>query len=302
MLFTPIKPMLLGMRHEAFDDDRYIFEPKWDGWRILLHKDGDRIEAFTRHGNRVTDKFPELHAAGASILARTAVLDCEGICLRDGRPIFDDFAGRGLLTDPRKIAAAAQRHPATFVAFDVLGTDRDHTSEPLTDRKARLQELIDPRAEIMPSLAVEGQGKVLFETTRAREMEGIVAKRKDSRYQLDTRSDNWLKIKHWKQTDAVILGYRTEPQVEMLVGVYDAAGKIVVRGTVKYGMTPDEKSAFLQIATQLHTSASKGVKWIEPRLCCCVQYLERTETGNLRHASFKKFLFEKQPEECRFTA
>lgn len=276
MLFTPIKPMLLGMRHEAFDDDRYIFEPKWDGWRILLHKDGDRVEAFTRHGNRVTDKFPELQAVGAAIRAKTAVLDCEGICLRDGRPIFDDFAGRGLLTDPRKIVTAAQRNPATFVAFDVLATDRDHTAEPLTDRKARLNEMIDPCAEIMPSLAVEGQGKALFETTRTREMEGIVAKRKDSRYQLDTRSDNWLKIKHWKQHDAVILGYRTEPQVELLVGVYGATGKIVARGTIEYGMTQDEKRSFLQIAKQIHTTAGKGVQWVEPRLCCRVQYLERT--------------------------
>lgn len=72
MLFTPIKPMLLGMWHEAFDDDRYIFEPKWDGWRILLHKDGERVEAYTRHGNRVTDKFPELQAAGAAIRAYAA--------------------------------------------------------------------------------------------------------------------------------------------------------------------------------------------------------------------------------------
>lgn len=144
--------------------------------------------------------------------------------LRDGRPIFDDFAGRGLLTDPRKIARAAHRQPATFVAFDALATDRDHTNEPLTERKARLNELIEARPEIMPSMAVDGQGKALFETTRAREMEGIVAKRKDSRYQLDTRSDNWLKMKNWKQTDAVILGYRIEPQVELLVGVYGAAG------------------------------------------------------------------------------
>lgn len=181
------------------------------------------------------------------------------------------------MTDPSKIASAAQRHSATFVAFDVLATYRDHTGEPLTDRKARLNELIDPGAEIMQSLAVVGQGKALFKTTRAREMEGIVAKRKNSRYQIDTRSDNWLKIKHWKQTDAVILGYRTEPQVELLVGMYGAGGKIVARGTVEYGMTPDEKCAFLQIAKQIHTTAGKGIQWIEPRLCCRVQYLKRTE-------------------------
>jgi ATP-dependent DNA ligase len=77
--------MLLEAREEAFNDERYIFEPKWDGWRILIHKQGDRVEAFTRHGNLVTEKFPELNEIASSIRAHSAVLDCEGICLRDGR-------------------------------------------------------------------------------------------------------------------------------------------------------------------------------------------------------------------------
>lgn len=86
--------------------------------------------------------------------------------------------------------------------------------------------------------------------------------------------------------------------MELLVGIYGAAGKIVARGTIEYGMTPDEKRAFLQIAKQIHTTVGKGIQWVEPRLCCRVQYLERTEEGNLRTATFKGFLFEKRLEEC----
>jgi bifunctional non-homologous end joining protein LigD len=78
VLFQPIKPMLADKRAETFDDDRYIFEPKWDGWRMLLHKQGERIEAYTRHGNIVTSKFPELREAAVGIRAHEAILDCEG--------------------------------------------------------------------------------------------------------------------------------------------------------------------------------------------------------------------------------
>lgn len=98
MIFTSIQPMLLTMANKAFDDENYIFEPKWDGWRILIHKQGDRIAAYTRQGNCVTRKFPELEAVHDAIQAESAILDCEGVCIRDGRSVFDDFAHRGRLT------------------------------------------------------------------------------------------------------------------------------------------------------------------------------------------------------------
>lgn len=130
--------MLLTMRTKAFDDERCIFEPKWDVWRILLHKHGDRMEAFTRSGRCVTYKFPELREAAEAIHVPSTILDCEGVCIRDGRSVFDDFQHRGRLTDPHRIAKAASEYPATFVAFDVLFTGHDHTAEPLTERKQRM--------------------------------------------------------------------------------------------------------------------------------------------------------------------
>ncbi|WDV05041.1 MULTISPECIES: ATP-dependent DNA ligase [Lysinibacillus] len=89
MLFTPIKPMLLhmGNNDEINDNPEWIYDIKWDGWRILLHKEGDRLEAFTRHGNNVTAKFPELQ-----IQSHKAIIDCEGVVLRNGVSVFDDFA------------------------------------------------------------------------------------------------------------------------------------------------------------------------------------------------------------------
>jgi bifunctional non-homologous end joining protein LigD len=83
MLFTPIKPMLLT-NHKvtpfSLTDPDLLYEPKYDGWRLLLHKEGARVEIYTRHGNVVTDRFPEFVATSAGIQAHSVILDCEGVC------------------------------------------------------------------------------------------------------------------------------------------------------------------------------------------------------------------------------
>ncbi|TVY08399.1 ATP-dependent DNA ligase [Paenibacillus cremeus] len=211
MLFTPIKPMIVSIGNEPFGSEHHIFEPKWDGWRILLHKQRDRIEAYTRNGNIVTSKFPELREVREAIKANSAILDCEGIVLRGGRPVFDDFSFRGRLSNSARIRDAVHTHPATFVAFDVIYMEHELLNEPLMKRKQRLTEIVCPTEVITPTMYLEGKGKALFELTREKDMEGIVAKRKDSRYLLDTKSMDWLKIKHFKSIDVVILGYRSNP-------------------------------------------------------------------------------------------
>ncbi|MCF8565161.1 DNA ligase [Alicyclobacillus tolerans] len=300
MLFESLKPMLLTSRSEAFDDDSYIFEPKWDGWRVLIHKKGSRIEAYTRTGMRITERFPEIQSTAASISGHSVILDCEGICLRDGRSVFDDFQDRGRLTDPRKIAAAAANHPATFIAFDVLYANRVRTHEPLADRKRRLLELVQSSSVIAPTMYVEGAGVHLKKLTEQRNWEGIVAKRKASTYQFNTRSYDWIKIKNWNHIDTVILGYRTDPHFALIVGLHFRTVENKPVAVVEHGYTPDEKSAFLAVVKQLHTIKDREAQWIEPRLCCRIRYLERTERHQLRMATFEEFLFDKRPEDCRW--
>lgn len=298
LLFEPIKPMLLTLHAEAFDDSDFLFEPKYDGWRILLHKDGDRIEAFTRHGTCVTHRFPELQTVSPFIHAKQAILDGEGVVFRDGRPVFDDFALRGRLTDPRKIQAAMMTHPVTFVAFDVLYADCDCTQETLIERKVRLGSILQTSDQILATFYEDGRGRALKALTEERRWEGIVAKRKDSRYRLDTRSTDWLKIKNWQEVDAVVLGYRLAPQFGMVVGLHFNTVRNKPVATVEFGFTPDEKTAFLQVAAQLHTVKQNGIQWLEPKLCCRIRYLERTERHQLRMGTFQRFVFDRKPEDC----
>jgi bifunctional non-homologous end joining protein LigD len=302
MSFTPIKPMLVSMGKEAFDDNDYIFEGKMDGWRVLLYKEGNRIEAYTRNGNRISDKFPELVAAAQQIQSHAAILDCEGVCFRDNRSIFDDFSYRCRLSNPLKITRAQHTHPATFVAFDLLATDTPHMNEPLMTRKMRLQELVTPSDVLIPIPYVEGRGKALQRFTVENNWEGTVAKYKHSRWIAGTRSPEWIKIKNWKTIDTVILGYREKPRFGLIVGLHFPTIRNKAVAIVEAGISPDEKIAFKTIAKQIKTHKERDTQWIEPLLSCKIQYLERTDRHHLRITSFKGFLFDKKPEDCKWFA
>ncbi|MCR8635171.1 DNA ligase [Paenibacillus radicis (ex Xue et al. 2023)] len=297
MLFTRIKPMLLSLGKEPFDDDDFIFEPKWDGWRILLHKQGERIEAYTSNGHSVTDKFPELKEVAAAIKAHTAILDSEGIVLRGQRPVFDDFTYRGRLSNSTRIKSAVHTHPASFIVFDVLCTDREHMKEPLLERKQRISEIVAASPSIMPTMYLTGKGNALFELTKEHNMEGIVAKRKASRYIPDTKSKDWLQINHVKTVDVLILGYRTSP-FGLVIGLNFRTVKNKPVGVVELGFKQEDKLQFLELAQRLHTTEDEKTQWIQPCLCCRIEYLERTDMHQLKTTLFKGFLLDKKPEDC----
>lgn len=285
----------MGNNEEIDDDPNWIYDIKWDGWRILVHKDGDRVEAYTRHGNNVTAKFPELQAVGQSIKENTAIIDCEGVVLRNGISVFDDFAYRGRLSNKDKIEQSTLTHPATFIAFDILETDKTHTNKPLVERKEILSSIIEPSSTLLVTPSIVGNGSNIFQLTKDRGMEGIVGKRINSTYKTNHRSHDWLKYKHFKIADVVILGYKENP-FTMLVGKQLSSGKYKPLANVEFGFKPEEKTAFREIAKQIVTKVERDVTWIEPRLYCKVQYLEKTNTGSLRIVSFKGFNFDKVPE------
>lgn len=294
MLFEPIKPMLLQFGKELIDDKSLLGDIKFDGWRIILHKKFDYLEAFTRHGTRVTDKFPELEAAGRSIKCDSAILDCEGVVLREGgRSDFESFSHRGLLSNKEKIKEATKTHPVSFIAFDVLSTDDQmHLDKPLIERRKLLTKIIEPSNELLITPFIQGNISKIFELTKEKQMEGIVTKRIDSTYRLNYRSADWLKYKHFKiLPNAIIMGYKENP-FSLIVGSRLENGKMKVLANVEFGFKGYEKVIFRDIASKMIIKEERGVKWLDPILSCAVQYLEKTEKGLLRTVSFKGFNFE----------
>lgn len=303
MLFAPIPPMLASMRPEPWNEPAWVFQPKFDGFRLQLHVAGDRMEAYTRSGRRITAQFPELLTARAAISADSVILDGEIVCIREGRPRFDDLAVRGHLTHPLKIQVAQTTHPATFVAFDVLHLNgHDLMARPLVERLAQLEAIIQASPTLMPSLTIPETGVALFETTKEWGWEGIVAKRATSTYDPGRRSQSWQKLKHWQRLDVVILGYRRQPHFALIVGAHFPTRRNKPIATLEFGFTQADKTAFLAIAPQLHTMRENDTQWVEPKLCCEVQYLERSARHQLRIATFKRFLPNKDPATCLWSA
>ena len=176
--------MLLQQRREPFDGDRWLFEPKWDGWRCIAAAHGGRASLYSRNGNDLTRRFPSVAAALASLPAGT-VLDGELVILDpDGCPDFSALMRR-------------QGAPC-LLAFDMLAErGRDICEEPVEDRKARLRDVTAglDHAALQNTDWIAGEGRALFGAVRARGMEGIVAKRLGSRYAPGQRSGAWVKIK-----------------------------------------------------------------------------------------------------------
>ncbi|MDQ1909080.1 DNA ligase [Paenibacillus sp. GD4] len=294
-----IQPMIVSQGEEVFDDDDYLFEPKWDGYRLQLHKRGQRLEAYTRSGENVTEKLPELHAAVSCIKANEAVLDCEAICLQEGRPVFDDMAYRMRLRLPMKVSQAVRTHPVTFVAFDLLRLNEEslmHCS--LIERKQRLSRVIELCPALVATMFVEGQGTAMSRLTRDQGLEGLVAKKKHSLYHPGVVSADWLKFKHERSLDTLVLGYREEPRFALIVGVHFRTVRNKPVATVERGISAEDKERFLTMAAGLPTRKENGVHWLEPRMCCRITYRDRNDRHQLGMTEFKQFLPEKPPEEC----
>jgi bifunctional non-homologous end joining protein LigD len=286
MLFTPLKPMLLSNHRVtpfSLNDPNLLYEIKYDGWRILLHKEGSRIELYTRHGNIVTNRFPEIVEAASGIQAHSAILDCEGVCFSPTklRPDFGMFESRGKLTNPAKIAAAMRRMPATLIPFDaIMINGRSLCAEKLLDRKKILSSIVTSSSALMLPTYTIGQGETLFDWTLEHQWEGIVAKHVSSTYRINRRPDRlaeaWVKRKHTETAEAFILGYQVNP-----FGLVIGLDNYVPVAAVEYGFSDEEKIAFRGIAQQIHTTKRKNIQMIEPLLKCKVEYLETTNNGSL---------------------
>ncbi|MEF3304264.1 ATP-dependent DNA ligase [Paenibacillus sp. GYB003] len=302
MLFTPLKPMLLSNIKKtpvSLSDPAVLYEPKYDGWRLLVHKKASRIEIFTRHGNVVTERFPDIvEAAVEGISAHSAILDCEGTCFHPDsrRPEFSVFDARGKITKMPKIVAAMRRHPATLVAFDLLMVDNEQMgSYPILMRKKKLSEIIRPSNSLIPTAYKIGDGRQLFEWTLINKWEGICAKHLNAaRYHFDSRPETqpeaWVKIKHTQFETVFIMGYQLSP-FQLLVGLKPSnVSDPYPVALVKFGFNNKDIREFLMAARLIHTVTRKNTQMIAPLIRCKVEYLEKTSNGALRDCTFRGFI------------
>lgn len=186
-----ISPMLLETSEKAFSDNQYLFEPKFDGHRAILSCVGGQTHIYTRHNNECTKQYPELTCTP---FTDDMILDGEIVCIDPAGAVdFESVMIRFQTQRADGIRRLSQQLPVTFVVFDVLQfKGEDVRNLPLYKRKEVLASITFNNNLIIKTPFIEGAGAALFKDICAKDMEGIVCKRKDSVY-VSRRSDDWLK-------------------------------------------------------------------------------------------------------------
>jgi len=207
-LHQDIQPMLSETSDIPPKGSDYIFEIKWDGIRALIAVEDDNIVIKTRNQNDVTTQFPELQIAAKAFRATNGLFDAEIVCLdASGKPIFQRVINRLMSTGETNIQKLSRQNPVFCYVFDCLYLDgRSLINDPLLKRKEFVRDSIKPDTPFRVSEHME-DGQSLYDAAKAHELEGIMAKKRDSRYLPGRRSDHWIKVKLRQSAECFVIGY-----------------------------------------------------------------------------------------------
>ncbi|MET3846962.1 ATP-dependent DNA ligase [Paenibacillus sp. OAE614] len=282
-----IEPMLLETAPSPFSHSDYIFEPKIDGHRMIFSQESGVIRLYTRHHNDCTRQYPELLIPFDDDI----VLDGEVACVDPATGISDiDAVGARFKAGKHdKIARLRKLLPATFVIFDILQyKGQDLRRLPLMERKAVLISLSLPSTAFGVVPYIEGAGEDLFNQIKAWGMEGMVGKRKNSRY-VSHRSIAWQKVINWSYCEVFITGYRKE-KFGWLTAVLDGTGKLRPTGIIEHGPGPKAKKAFYGVSKGIISGESKDFVYLDPLIRAEVKMRNWTKAGLLRDPVFTRFI------------
>lgn len=312
---TGLRPMLATAGALPRDEAAWAYEVKWDGVRALVAVEGGRVRLTSRNGNDVTSSYPELGGLADQLGSHQALLDGEVVALTDqGRSDFGTLQARMHVARPS--AALLRATPVQLVLFDLLHLDgRSLLDSTYDERRAELEGLGLSGDHWQVPPAFHGGGQELLEATRAQGLEGVVAKRRDSRYLPGRRSDAWRKVKHVRRTSAVIAGWkpgtggRAGRIGSLLLGVQGPDG-LEYAGHVGTGFS-DAALARLEgllaplrrpdppFATEVPRAHARDAVWVEPVLVAEVEHTEWTRDGRMRHPSYKGLREDYDPREAR---
>jgi len=307
-----LRPMLAERCDEAFSRKGWLFEVKYDGYRIVAETRDEGARLYTRRGRSATRTFPEISDALAALPYGRLVLDGEMVALdSDGRPRFQRLQQRAQLRRAIEIERARVTLPVTYYVFDLLAfEDRDLRGLPLRSRKKILSRLLPARGPLRYAEHWEERGEDVYTEITRLGLEGMLAKRADSPY-VSQRSSAWQKIRALRTDDFVVVGFTAPRGARSGFGSLHLAahrdGDLVYTGRVGSGFrAADLKEQAKELeqlgrdapACAIPGSQTRGSQWVEPCRVVEVRYAEITSDGLLRQPVFLRFRDDKAPEEC----
>lgn len=339
----PVKPPILPMLAKRVDElpreGSWIFEPKWDGFRALIFRDGDEVLIQSRDEKSLNRYFPELIGPFLEQTAERCVLDGEIVIARNGALDFDALQLR-IHPAASRVRLLAKQTPVSFVAFDLLCEGSHNLREkPFEQRRARLEELLksaEPPLHITPATRDRSVAADWFRRFEGAGLDGVVAKPSDGAYEPNKRV--MLKIKHERDCDCVVAGFRwyknakDEAVGSLLLGLFNGSGTLQHVG-VCASFTRDKRRELLDFLTpfrknalrdhpwaswaegdpasdgeqrmpggQSRWSQGKDLSWepLRPELVVEVSY-EHMQGSRFRHmAHFRRWRTDKKPSDCTY--
>jgi ATP-dependent DNA ligase len=336
----PVDPMLAKLADGLPDGDDWLFEPKWDGFRTLVFRDGEDVHLQSREGRPMNRYFPELVAPLRESLPERCVVDGEVVIAR-GKAL--DFEALLLRIHPAasRVSLLAEETPSSFVAFDLLALgDRDLRGTPFRERRALLERALPrPSAQVHVTPATRDRARAAdwFSRFEGAGLDGVVAKRLDSTYQPGVRA--MVKVKHARTADCVVAGFRWHKNGpgtlvgSLLLGLHDDAGTLQHVGicsaftTARRRQLVEELAPLREGATEGHPwrewaewadakgeadrrmpgassrwNRGKDLTWepLRPERVCEVAY-DHLQGDRFRHATqFRRWRPDKSPASCRY--
>lgn len=296
-----IVPMMAKLHEKPFDDPNWIFEIKWDGYRAVADLADKEVKLYSRNGLSFATKYPDVFNELKKI-KKKVVLDGEIVALDEkGMPNFQLLQQYG-------------DHPEAelvYYVFDCLYVNgKSIENKPLLERKEILKKMLPQSRVIKYCDHIEQRGKEFFKLMKKQGLEGMIAKRADSVYRENYRSDDWLKVKQVQTLEAIIAGY-TEPKNSrkhfgaLVLGMFKK-GKFTYIGHTGTGFD-DKTLRYLYSKMQAHRIGHSPFKekipvngkvtWLEPELVCNIKYSEETQSGILRHPVFMGLRIDKEAKE-----
>lgn len=264
-LKPPVEPMLASPVGDIPERDGMVFEPKWDGFRCLVFRDGDDIMLQSRSGKPLARYFPEMIDTLRDALPARCVVDGELVVVREGRLSFDSLTER-VHPAASRVNMLAAEHPSSYVAFDLLALDDNALLDlPFAERRAALEQVFEPgeNAHLTPTTDDVAVARQWFDIFEGAGLDGLIGKASDVQYLPGKRA--MLKIKHKRTADCVVAGFRWHKSGDvvgsLLLGLYDDDGTLHSVGVC--GAFPAaQRASLVQELAPLRTDAEVDHPWL----------------------------------------